>query len=238
LLCPVLHAERLHEDSSWRAVRRLLEVVEKRDGRMTLFVSPFWPLVYDVDITSRLAEIAGRGHEIAQHTHYYDWDGQLPDRYRKRTELADANVVRCLDRDRDALCQSGFVPLGFSSGGWESPAALPPWLASHGFAYDCSRRAYVAGDPSRASGAVLDIPTTHSLKSALRDVVLGRLAGQRVGSANVAVYYAHDYDLVSATRRLAATAVARWPRHGRRCVRVDEVVGGVISPPPQRPSPQ
>ena len=233
-VCPVLHAERLHEAAPWAAVRGLLDAVERGGGRMTLFVSPFWPHVHGIDIAGRLAEVAERGHEVAQHTHYYDWDGEAPDRYRKRTDLSDDNVRRCLDRDHGLLCEAGFAPRGFTSGGWKNPPALASWLSGHQFAYDCSRRSYVGGDPSRAAGSagagdnVVDLPTTHSLRAAVRARGIGRL----VGEAGVIVYYAHDYDLLSPTRRLAMAAVARWRPSSARCERVDTVVRLISGPPP------
>lgn len=195
---------------------------------MTLFVSPFWPMVGDVDISERLAEIAGRGHEIAQHTHYYSWDGIPRPDYRKRVDLSGENVRHCLGRDYTALCRAGSRPAGFTSGGWETHETIPEWLTSNGFAYDCTPRSYqpavdgvVPVGPSPRS-----VPTTHSLRLALLDLRDARLAGCTLGSGGrrYALCYSHDYDLVRPGRLTAMKAVVLMGGRGSTCTTVGNMV--------------
>jgi hypothetical protein len=218
LRCPVLHAERLHDDAVWAAVQSVLTTVERGGGRMTLFVSPFWATVEGLRLDDRLAEIAARGHEIGQHTHYYDWSGQPASSYRKATVLADDNVRRCLDRDYAALVGAGVRPRGFVSGAWARPPALPGWLIDHGFAYDCTGRVYSDdAQPVSAGPGLLSVPTTHSLRRAVVDLLDGRLARHRIGPMAYALFYAHDYDLGRRGRAAMFSLVARWPGRGTAC---------------------
>lgn len=230
--CLVLHAERLHEDQVWAATRRTLTGVRRRGGRMTLFVSPFWALVHGQSIAARLGYIASQGHEIAQHTHFYDWDGQRPDRYRKRTDLSDDNVLRCLTRDHRLLVDAGFRPQGFVSGAWERRAVVARWLAETGFVYDCSVRSYLPNpmepDDALAPG-VTSVPTTHSLRRAIADMTDGRLDAATVGCLRYSLCYSHDYDLTAPGRRIAAAVLARWAQRLGGATTVGEVVGSALS---------
>lgn len=232
-LCPVLHAERLHIDDVWQAVCSLLTAVERRHGRMTLFVSPFWPMVADIDIAGRLTEIAGRGHEIAQHTHFYAWDGVPGSEYRKRTDMSPDNVLGCLGRDYFSLCESGFRPVGFTSGGWEAHAVIPGWLSDNGFTYDCSTRTYQApaGPVSPPGSPVLDVATTHSLRLALLDLRDGRLSGRPISAHGrpYALCYTHDYDLLRPGRLAAMKAVVLMGSRGSRCTAVGDLVEAVAT---------
>lgn len=215
-VCLTVHAERLHEDAVWRALGRLLAVVERRSGAATFLVSPLRASVARVDLGPRLRELADRGHEIGQHTHYYALAEVTagPVRFEKRTDVSPANVRRCLDHDHARLTAAGIRPRTFVAGAWESPPAAHAWLVEHHFRFDLTRRTFALrypgrppspgtpGDPSILPGGLLDIPTNGTVLHALQRHALGTSPARPY-----AVWYVHDYDLHHLRHRAALRAL-------------------------------
>ena len=121
----VLHAERLERDDVWAAVSDALGALERRDGRATLFVHPCSAIVAGADLGDRIRALLGRGHEVAQHTHFYASGLYVG---RPADDLSEVNVLACLERDRDYLLRSGADPRGFTAGAWrESGSPQDGW---------------------------------------------------------------------------------------------------------------
>jgi hypothetical protein len=91
-----------------------------------------------VDARWRVEELAARGHEVGQHTHFYA--GGVTERPHKRTDLSDQNVRECIARDRLWLSECGIEPKGFCGGNFMMTGAAYEMLAEMGFVYDCSAR--------------------------------------------------------------------------------------------------
>jgi peptidoglycan/xylan/chitin deacetylase (PgdA/CDA1 family) len=194
----------------------LLRSLENAGGRATLFVHPFWAIRAGNDLGPRIRELLDRGHEVGQHTHFYEADRTSG---KPGSLLTDENVRRCLERDLKYLRARGADPRGFVAGGWAIHPEAMRWLAQHGFTYDCTVRSFVLkydsawtapGDgwtaPKRDSG-VLRLPTTGTLAEA----VLGRARTVDAGALRYVLTYVHDYDLERPAHRIAAGAlVMRW----------------------------
>jgi len=178
-----------------------------------------------VDLTARLAELAGRGHEIGMHTHFYELTG-LPGRttgFVKRSLLTPANVHRCLDEDRDSLLAAGQHPVGFVAGAWVSRDSVFEWLGEHGFRYDCTHRTFPlrrpnpdtrAGDNHDSAswiGSVLEVPTTTPL-STLAQRLAPLVPRSPMAPVDYIMVYLHDYDLLDARKRAVLALVARFLR--------------------------
>jgi len=206
----VFHAERLHADHVWREVEKVAHRLAARDVKATFFVYSFPAAVAAVDIAPRVRWLGSLGHEIAQHTHFYA--GRKIGKNEKIDDLSDANVVHCLQRDFEALRQSGFSPKGFTAGSWYVNDTVLSTLIGLGFDYDCSAqlltpRAAMRSPQQRwlgapqlfrnTSGQLLCLPTTCSLgqwfKSAARPM--------RERHAAYQLIYLHDYDLLNLVER-------------------------------------
>jgi hypothetical protein len=200
-----VHAERLHEDRVWNRVRRIAGWMQRRGLCATFFTYPFRAQVAGRAISDRVQEIATRGHEIAQHTHFYA--GAATEKPFRRDDLGEDNVVGCLRRDSASLTQMGCRPRGFTAGAWRVNEGVYRALIELGFAYDCSSRLYTGQTPAAEldrvwlrepelrqmrSGSVLCLPSTCSLgewfKWARKLRTEGPLPYQLV--------YFHDYDLL------------------------------------------
>lgn len=216
--CLTLHAERLEVEGVWSRASWLLRSLEAAGGRATVFVHPFWAIRSGVDLEPRIRELLDRGHEIGQHTHFYEPHGALG---KPETLLTDENVRRCLERDLDYLRQRGADPRGFVAGGWAVHPEAMRWLEERGFAYDCTVRSFTlkyenaSAAPGegwtvpRWEGDVLRLPTTGTLAGA----VLGRARAIDTGAVRYVLAYVHDYDLRRTFRTVAAHAlVRRWRR--------------------------
>jgi peptidoglycan/xylan/chitin deacetylase (PgdA/CDA1 family) len=230
-----LHAERLHLDSVWRRTSAVLDRLERRGGRATMFVHPFEAIESGVSLGPRVAQLLDRGHEVAQHTHFYearsgDARGKL------RTDLDPANIRRNLDRDLAYLRSLGADPRGFTSGGWVIEPEVEAWLADHGFAYDCSFRSFDLRYPSAAAapgggygrpelaGPLLRLPTTASLRGAVWSLAGRRTPSLDVGDLTYSLAYSHDYDLLVRVRALASALVVEgWSRGPGRWITAAEL---------------
>lgn len=220
-VCWTVHAERLHEDPTWDAVRWFLEILERRGGRGTFLVCPLRASVVGFDLRPRLHELAQRGHEIGQHTHFYALHPSAVGnvQFEKRTDLTPENIRRCLDHDLRVLRRAGVRPRGFVAGAWAIDDTVFAWLGDNEFTYDLSFRSFRLGYRSESAergddrwvpfrnGRLLEIPTTANLKQAVRDAVVGRERWPMVGKDRFRVLYVHDYDLVALRQRLALRAV-------------------------------
>jgi hypothetical protein len=220
------HAERLEDDAVWTRVRKVLDLVGSRGGRVTLFVEPLSARLKGVDLEERLEWAASGGHEVALHTHFYQLLGSpgATTGYRKGEQPTDEDVTRCLDEGLAYLECRGFRPRGFVSGAWAIAPRAFDWLAQHDFIYDCSFRTFPlkyhnpgarAGDdassPSRIGG-LLELPTTGSAAVALASSVAPWVhASQVTGSTPYRHVYLHDYDLMRPRWWAALHAYVRLP---------------------------
>lgn len=133
-----LHAERLHDERVWRRTLEALDALDRRGSKATFLVYPMRALAAGRDVRERVRELAGRGHEVGQHTHFYS--GAATERPHKRTDLSDRNVRECIARDRAWLADCGVEPVGFCGGNFMMTEAAFEALAESGFRYDCSAR--------------------------------------------------------------------------------------------------
>ena len=205
------HAERLHDDQTWRRVERFARWMDRRNIRATFFVYPFRAQVAGMDITHRVRAVAALGHEIGQHTHFYA--GTKIDHGEKINDLSAENIINCLNRDFNTLAEMGFVPTAFTAGAWLVNRIVCDTLVNLGFVYDWSTRfpqsRIVDQSPdhswlrsprfhSHGQGGVLCLPTTCSLgewfKWGRRVKIEARFPYQLI--------YLHDYDLLSFRNRL------------------------------------
>jgi hypothetical protein len=198
------HAEQLHRPEVWSRVETIALRVSRLGSAATFFAYPYRAERQGADISERLRFLAGWGHEIGQHTHFYAPGGIDPDS--KQDDLSEANVERCLERDFAAIERAGIRPRGFSAGGWKFNDAVQAALIRLGFAYDCSLRGRV---PAVRNEPLLRIPTTHSF----RELLLLR------GAVSYRVAYLHDYDLLDDRKYLLLRAFLLPDR--RRLSRVD-----------------
>jgi peptidoglycan/xylan/chitin deacetylase (PgdA/CDA1 family) len=237
-----LHAERLHVATVWRRTSAVLARLERHGGRATLFVHPFEAIESGVSLAPRVAELLDRGHEVAQHTHFYEERGAGA-RGKPRTDLDPGNIRRNLDRDHEYLRSLGADPKGFTSGGWVIEPEAEAWLAEHGFAYDCSFRSFDLRYPSPAAapgggygrpqiaGLLLRLPTTASLRGAVWSVAGRRRTSLDVGNLAYSLAYSHDYDLLVPLRALASALVVEgWSRGPGRWVTAAELAERIREP--------
>jgi hypothetical protein len=129
------HAEKLHDDRTWRHVSRVACWMKDHDLKATFFVYPFRAQIAGKDITDRLATIASLGHHIGQHTHFYAGTKIEKD---KTDDLSENNIMYCLDRDFQTLQRMGFAPKAFTAGAWFVTPKVYDTLIGLGFSYDCS----------------------------------------------------------------------------------------------------
>ena len=132
------HTEGLHDDKVWQRLQIALRILDKKEVKVTFLIYPFRSIVAGKDITERVKELAERGHEIGQHTHFYV--GMTVDRPHKRNDLSDSNVRACIMRDYQWLKACGTEPKGFCAGAWLMTETVLETLAELGFIYDCSVR--------------------------------------------------------------------------------------------------
>jgi peptidoglycan/xylan/chitin deacetylase (PgdA/CDA1 family) len=133
-----LHVERLHDDRVWRRLQAALAELDRRRQKITFLVYPLRSIFAGCDVRERARELAARGHEVGQHTHFYA--GHVTERPHKRTDLSDRNVRECIMRDRAWLKECGIEPKGFCGGNFMMTEAAFETLAANGFKYDCSAR--------------------------------------------------------------------------------------------------
>jgi peptidoglycan/xylan/chitin deacetylase (PgdA/CDA1 family) len=133
-----LHAERLHDERVWRRTQEALDELDRRGVKITFLVYPQRAVAAGLDVRGRVREIAARGHEVGQHTHFYA--GGATERPDKRTDLSDRNVRECIARDRAWLADCGVEPKGFCGGNFMMTEVAFEALAESGFRYDCSAR--------------------------------------------------------------------------------------------------
>jgi peptidoglycan/xylan/chitin deacetylase (PgdA/CDA1 family) len=133
-----LHTEHLHDDRVWRRMQTALDELDKRKLKITFLVYPLRSIAAGRDVRARVQELAERGHEVGQHTHFYV--GQVTERPDKRSDLSDKNVRECILRDYLWLTDAGSEPKGFCAGNFMMTETAFETLAELGFAYDCSAR--------------------------------------------------------------------------------------------------
>ena len=223
LRCFTVHGERLERQDVWRRTSALLWGIERCGGRATVFIHPLTAMEAGVDLGSRIRELRSRGHEVAQHTHFYA--ARRPEAALGADPislLTQANILRCLDRDLAYLHGAGAEPRGFVAGGWAVSEEALGWLREHGFVYDAGVRSFALSYPNpdaaagdgwtapRLEDGLLRLPTTAPLAATAR----GGGAPVQAGDVAYEMTFVHDYDLLNPVRRLAAAAVLRRWRSG------------------------
>ena len=133
-----LHTEKLHDDRVWRRLQSALDELDRRHRKITFLVYPLRSIAAGRNIRQRVAELAERGHEVGQHTHFYV--GSVTERPHKRSDLSDRNVRECITRDYHWLKECGTQPQGFCAGNFMMTETAFETLAELGFLYDCSAR--------------------------------------------------------------------------------------------------
>lgn len=228
----------LHDDAVWRVVRDLARGWAERGRALTFFVHPFWATAAGADITSRVRELATMGHEIGQHTRYYDRATARRPAH-KRGDLSPANVLRRLEEDHGFFAAAGLGPVGFVSGAWAFPEPLVAWLAEKGFHYDCSMRTYAPTTcgtrqrttaPTLLAPGLLEVPTTAPVSTAARRLLRSHLRSASLPPLSYQLVYCHDDDLVNRRHRLALAALARvWEATGWRVVPCAQVAAAAVA---------
>lgn len=133
-----LHTEMLHDERVWRRLQTVLDRMDEKGAKATFLIYPLRSIAAGADVKARVREIAARGHDVGQHTHFYV--GDVVERTRKRTDLSDANVKACIIRDYEWLMACGVEPKGFCAGNFMTTETVFETLARMGFIYDCSAR--------------------------------------------------------------------------------------------------
>lgn len=200
------HAEQLHDNRVWHRVHNIAVWMAQHGWYATFFVYPFRSQVAGREIADRVQRLAALQHEIGQHTHFYL--GTRIDKPHKANDLSEGNILHCVRRDYETLCQMGVRPQGFTAGAWLVDNVLPDILITLGFVYDCSAR---FPGPSachdapyhrwlrapqhhvNATGRLLYLPTTHSLGMWWRQIY----RREKPHTASYQLIYLHDYDLLS-----------------------------------------
>ncbi len=234
VVCPTFHVERLDDDRVWPRLRGSLERLAEHGGRATAFVSPRSALNKGADLGERLQWIADEGHEIALHTHFRpggaDPKGSAP--------LSDDDIVASLEADYAYLVDRGHIPHGFCAGAWSIYPAAMAWIRAHGFRYDCSFRSFelkydnpsaVAGDNHLRVSVVngtLMIPTTATLRATLSRPIARHCVSLPYDRGTYALFYLHDYDLLSRGKEFAFRLLARRLRRSS-VVPVQEVARAI-----------
>lgn len=204
------HAEMLHDDRVWRLVERALDAMDARGWRVTFLVYPLRGVAAGRDARERVKELAERGHEVGQHTHFY-LGGEV-ERTRKRTDLSDRNVRACILRDYEWLRECGVEPVGFCAGNFMTTETVFETLAELGFLYDSSsrlpweRRGYELPQTFADSARVRDfggrrlvlLPNTEylTLAQVLHPARRRRSAALPNGGGRYQLIMNHDYDLL------------------------------------------
>jgi len=216
------HAEKLHDDSTWKRVRQVAGWMTQRNMKTTYFVYPYRAQVAGRDISERARELAYLGHEIGQHTHFYA--GANVDKGNKVDDLSQENIVRCLSRDFETLRQMGAAPEMFTAGAWLVNPILYETLVGLGFRYDwsaqfpkpknssCSPYNSWLRSPrfsSNSRGRILCLPTTCSLGEWFK---WGRTV-RTEGTLPYQLIYLHDYDLLTARNRVLFSIFRYISRH-------------------------
>lgn len=205
------HAEKLHDDAVWTRVERVSSLMARKAIKATFFVYPFRAQVAGKDVADRVRFLSAAGHEIAQHTHFYD--GIRIDKPNKSNDLSATNIARCLYRDFETLEKAGVSPKGFTAGAWLVNEVVLDTLVALGFSYDCSAQLPKRqGSPqppyarwlsspqlyTKKDGAILCLPTTCSLGEWFK-------SGRRLtagGTVRYQLIYLHDYDLLALRNRV------------------------------------
>ena len=200
------HAEALYDDRVWARTKRIASLMSRREIPATFFVYPFRSQVKGISIGDRVQEIAGLGHEIGQHTHFYKGTN-IDKETGKEDDLSPANINQCLKRDYDTLTGFGTKPDGFVAGAWVSNKSVIDGIARLGIDYDCSARWPQSGgkihlaerqflrspeEYLHSNTKVIRIPTTCSLGEWFK-------WGRRTETDSTLPYqlvYLHDYDLL------------------------------------------
>jgi peptidoglycan/xylan/chitin deacetylase (PgdA/CDA1 family) len=177
--------------------------------KATFFVYPFRAQVVGKEITAQVKALGAMGHEIGQHTHFYE--SNKIDKPDKENDFSPENIAYCLRRDFETLRQMGVTPKGFTAGAWFVNETVWDTLIELGIDHDCSVRFPKSHGPpnspgfrwqksasiyTNAKGSLLIIPTTCSLADLFK-------RGRKViidDNMQYQLIYLHDYDLLSAEK--------------------------------------
>lgn len=202
----VFHAEKLHQERVFARVEKVCSKMARDGMTATFFVYPFRAQVANRNIKERVQALAGLGHEIGQHTHFYYVDNI--DNPGKTNDFSAINIERCLHRDYETLSRMGYTAKGFTAGSWVVNETVWDVLIQLGFSYDCSTLFPKPGGTVNSTdmrwlespqlytnegGQLLCLPTSCSLGEWFK-------WGYRIktnGRVPYRIVYVHDYDLLS-----------------------------------------
>ncbi len=202
----MFHAEKLYHHRVWVRVEKVAWWMAHRAARASFFVYPFRAQTKQEDLCQCVQVLAGFGHEIGQHTHFYA--GTKIEWPEKENDLSDANIMHCLRRDFHYLRSIGILPKGFTAGAWLVNDLVLETLLGLGFTYDCSGRFRKPAGRfgtgynrwqtearifTSTRGQLLCLPTTCSVGEWFK-------WGRRIkteGEVSFRLVYLHDYDLLS-----------------------------------------
>jgi peptidoglycan-N-acetylglucosamine deacetylase len=144
-----------------RCLPRFVELFDRHGVRATFFVVGR-DLDTDPEGRRLLEQLAGEGHELANHSYAHPYD---------LTRLPPTRIAEEIDRSHGAIAVcAGAPPVGFRAPGYETSAALIDMLADRGYRYDSStfpsvpyylaKAAVMAGIriTGRRSGSILGRP--------------------------------------------------------------------------------
>jgi predicted deacetylase len=209
--CIEIHTERLHDDSVWREVEKVLHYFSSHHIKATWFsINPtfvgYRAMGFDEDKwRERLQVIKNYGQDIQQHTHFYKGKEGLAKG--EGYDMTSEHINKRLLEDKQWLEVQGFYIKGFSSGAWKVSEELFQLLHSLGYNYDSSIK---GGDAQKFQG-VIEIPVSSKIGRLAKGFLshkMGRNFFHREGSAICVVSF-HDYDVRSYKFRFLLLTILR-----------------------------
>jgi len=194
-ICLTIHTERLHSDSLWKKVEKILKFFEKQNIKTTWFsINPnFVGYRFDEEKwLKRLRFLRESGQEIQQHTHFYK--GKEGVKKGIGYDLGRENAEKRILEDKKWLKEkNGILAEGFVSGAWKINDEIIEILKKEGYKYDFSSRS----SNVRFENNFLEIPTLSNLRGLIKDLLSFRLKKRLITYQNISFYsfYFHDYDL-------------------------------------------
>lgn len=218
------HVERPLDDRTWS---RYVALLRRRPGRVAVASLLRPPAAGEDDqIWLERAREAAQHGPLGHHTHWTSADHARP---------TSGNTGERVLREGRWMREAGLEPRVFCGGGWYFDAEVAHAVAELGYR-DCTgtafRPAYLPDGAARLAvqeparlrlpdgGALLELPTTHSLGAALRGL-------PHRGAGRVLHVYFHDFDLLDRRRRLAVYGLLTMLGRLRRPTDLDALAAAV-----------
>ncbi len=209
-ICLTIHTERLHSDSLWKKIQKVLKIFKRYNIQAGWFsINPsfvgYQAMGYDEKRWIKRSKfLKESGQEIQQHTHFYK--GREGVKKGLGYDLGRENVEKRILEDKKWLKEKiGITAEGFVSGAWKINNEIIEILQKEGYKYDFSLR----GSDIRFKNNFLEIPTLSNLKGLIKDLLSFRLNKKLIICQNISFYtfYFHDYDLERLFFRIFLKAV-------------------------------